>query len=283
MTSALPALPPAPEAPPDPLAVPPSAAPASGAPPFVPAVAAPPEALLLYARAGLQRRQPLADLREALARAFPDLPLAVAFEDQFTPAVPDLLDALYARGIRRLRILPCGLPHDSGLAAWLPGALRAHLAERPDFEIALCPPLEDFLDLAAAARQAVTAPPLAQVQAAQPAMGKPGWTGVPAHRHQILFCLGARCAHRGGHRLLAELRQALRGHRGLVTGAERVLCQRTSCLFPCNQGPLMVVHPEGIWYGGLTPELLRRIVEEHLLAGRPVREAVLHPPGLAAP
>jgi (2Fe-2S) ferredoxin len=34
------------------------------------------------------------------------------------------------------------------------------------------------------------------------------------------------------------------------------------------------VYPEGVWYSGVTPELLERIVVEHLKAGRVVEEAV---------
>jgi (2Fe-2S) ferredoxin len=38
----------------------------------------------------------------------------------------------------------------------------------------------------------------------------------------------------------------------------------------------MVVYPEGVWYAGVTPELLERIVVEHLKNGRVVEEAVFH-------
>jgi (2Fe-2S) ferredoxin len=38
----------------------------------------------------------------------------------------------------------------------------------------------------------------------------------------------------------------------------------------------MVVYPEGIWYARVTPQLLERIVVEHLRDGRPVEEAVFH-------
>jgi (2Fe-2S) ferredoxin len=36
----------------------------------------------------------------------------------------------------------------------------------------------------------------------------------------------------------------------------------------------MVVYPEGVWYGGMTPERVERVVREHVVGGRPVEEWV---------
>jgi (2Fe-2S) ferredoxin len=44
----------------------------------------------------------------------------------------------------------------------------------------------------------------------------------------------------------------------------------------CAEGPIVVVYPDGIWYCRVTPELLERIVVQHLKCGRPVDEAVFH-------
>jgi (2Fe-2S) ferredoxin len=61
---------------------------------------------------------------------------------------------------------------------------------------------------------------------------------------------------------------------GLLFGPARVKRGETPCLGVCAGGPIVVVYPEGVWYARVTPELLERIVVEHLKAGRVVEEAV---------
>ncbi len=58
-----------------------------------------------------------------------------------------------------------------------------------------------------------------------------------------------------------------------------VLRTKAACLRICHGGPWMVVYPEGVWYGGVTPERCGRIVQEHLVGGRVVQEwvAAVHP------
>lgn len=74
------------------------------------------------------------------------------------------------------------------------------------------------------------------------------------------------CAKAGSPDLVQKLMMELED-RDL---SSEVMVNNTGCFGICDKGPIMVVYPEGVWYGALTEEAIETICEEHFEGGTPV-------------
>jgi (2Fe-2S) ferredoxin len=96
--------------------------------------------------------------------------------------------------------------------------------------------------------------------------------GVGRYRRHIFLCTHGDCAPGSSARASWKyLKNRLR-KLGLSEAAGGVYRTQASCLRICREGPIAVVYPEGTWYRRCTPEALERIIQEHLIGGRPVEE-----------
>ncbi len=60
-----------------------------------------------------------------------------------------------------------------------------------------------------------------------------------------------------------------------MEGDRVVYRSKVDCLRVCTDGPIAVVWPDGIWYRNASPEVLERILQEHIVGGVPVAEFVI--------
>ncbi|MBR3043441.1 MAG: 4Fe-4S binding protein [Oscillospiraceae bacterium] len=88
------------------------------------------------------------------------------------------------------------------------------------------------------------------------------------YKKHILMCGGTGCTSSGSMKIADELEKELK-EKG-IDG--EIFVVRTGCFGLCERGPIMIVYPEGSFYTHVKMEMIPRIVEEHLIGGKPVKE-----------
>ena len=94
-------------------------------------------------------------------------------------------------------------------------------------------------------------------------------------KYHIIVCTNMRppghpkpsCGSAGSPGVLMAFNMGLM-ERGYQPG--QVLVTGSGCLGPCEQGPTVVVYPDGVWYSKVKEGDVAAILDEHIGKGQPV-------------
>ena len=92
------------------------------------------------------------------------------------------------------------------------------------------------------------------------------------YKHHVFFCcnqrnegktccnnLGATEAQMYAKDRIVELK---------LKGKGKVRVNKAGCMDRCDEGPVIVIYPEGVWYNYIDTEDVEEIIQEHLIHAR---------------
>ena len=95
------------------------------------------------------------------------------------------------------------------------------------------------------------------------------------YKRHIFFCTnlredGRQCCRAAGAEQAREYAKARIKDLGL-SGKGGIRVNKAGCLDRCEEGPVAVVYPEGVWYSYVDTDDIDDIVDQHLVAGNEVK------------
>ena len=91
-------------------------------------------------------------------------------------------------------------------------------------------------------------------------------------KHHVFFCCNQRaegescCAAQGAVELQTYAKDRIAQLK--MKGEGKVRINQAGCLDRCDDGPVMVIYPEAIWYTYVDKDDVEEIIQEHLINGR---------------
>lgn len=97
------------------------------------------------------------------------------------------------------------------------------------------------------------------------------------YKYHVFVCTtGKTCPKQGSDKVRDILKDGVK-----ALGLKQVCrVNQAGCMGQCGHGPMVVVYPDDVWYAGVDAKGARRILEEHIVQGKPVEEyRYVAPPG----
>ena len=98
-------------------------------------------------------------------------------------------------------------------------------------------------------------------------------------KHHVFFCCNQRpdgesCCNALGASEVQTYAKDRIGQLGLK-GKGKIRINKAGCMDRCDDGPVLVVYPEGTWYTYVDKDDVEEIIQEHLIHGRVVKRLKL--------
>ena len=92
------------------------------------------------------------------------------------------------------------------------------------------------------------------------------------YKYHVFFCTnlrddGSACCQQFDARAMRDYAKQ-RSKELDLAGPGKVRINTAGCLDRCQEGPVIVIYPEGVWYTYVDHTDVDEIIEEHLLNGR---------------
>ena len=94
------------------------------------------------------------------------------------------------------------------------------------------------------------------------------------YKHHVFFCCNQRepgeacCNNHGAAEMQTYAKERVAALK--LKGKGKVRVNKAGCLDRCDEGPVIVVYPEAVWYTYVDREDIDEIIDEHLVHGRVV-------------